>query len=56
MASFTINLEIRSRVGGQHNETFRARQERQRRDTTPVKTKGFKRISLFEKIYKLPSL
>ena len=37
MVSFTINLEVMSRVGAQQNGTFRWWHEMQWRDTTPVK-------------------
>ena len=49
MASFAINLEVRSRVESQHNGTFRSWHEMQRKDTTLVKANGCKTSSSFEK-------
>ena len=40
MVSFTVNLEVMSRVGAQHNEIFRRWHETPRSNTNPVKTNG----------------
>ena len=48
MISFTINLEVMSRVGVRGNGNFRWH-EMQRRDTIPVKTNGSKTSSLLRK-------
>ena len=48
--SFTINLEVMSCVGAQHNETFRGWYEMQR-DMNLVETNGSKTRSLFEKVF-----
>ena len=40
MVSFTVTLEVMSRLGAQHNETFKRWHEIQRNDTSPVKTNG----------------
>ena len=50
MVSFTVNLEVMSRVETQRNETFSWWNEMRRRDATPVKINGSKTSSLFEKV------
>ena len=40
MIIFIFNLEVMSWVGAQHVETFTGWHVKQRRNTTPVKTKG----------------
>ena len=45
MITFRINLEVRSRVGTQHNETFRAWHRMQGSDKTPMKVNGSKTCS-----------
>ena len=40
MVTFTINLEVMSRVGTPQNETFRGWLETQRRDKALVKISG----------------
>ena len=50
MVSFTINLEVMSRVGVQQNKTGRGWYKMQGRDSTPVKINGSKTISPFFKV------
>ena len=50
MVSFTVNLEVMSRVETQRNETFSWWNEMRRRDATPVKINGSKTSSFFEKL------
>lgn len=40
MVSFTVTLEVMSKLGAQHNETFNKWHEMPRDDISPVKTNG----------------
>lgn len=53
--NFTINLEVKIRLGVQHNETFREWHEMPGRDATLVKTNGSKASSLFQKVGNITS-
>ena len=55
MVSFTISLEVMSRVGAQQNESFRGWYAMQRRHTIIVKINGSKTISLFHKVRNITS-
>ena len=44
-----------SRVGAQHNETFKGWHEMYRRDTSSVKSNGSKTSSLFDKVSNAPT-
>ena len=50
MVSFTINLEVMSSVGPQHNKPIRRWYEMQRSDANPVNVNGSKMISPFDKV------
>ena len=55
MVSFTTNFDVKSRVGAQHNGTFRGWHEMQRRDTAPAKTNGSKTSNSLEKLGNIAS-
>ena len=55
MISFTINLEVVSRVGPQCNDALTEKHEMQWRDPTIVKTNDSKSIILFEVVGSIKS-
>ena len=55
MISFTINLEVMSRVGARRNGNFRGWHEMQRKAVTIVKTNGSKTNRSIEKLGNITS-